>query len=199
MLRLRVMSVSVSIQLRFVRRSTHGDEGFVMNQRGMSLIEVMVAVVILASGLLGLGALQARSVVMNQGAHYRSIATDLAADLADRIRVNRTPFFGMDGTALHADLPLPPDFSNCPQNTSSPDTAPTCSAQGTGRQSYLVSAEMAEWNSSLRAQLPGGRYTLVSTAVSTAAFYRYTLTITWLTDRDDTADASFSSYTTVIE
>lgn len=167
-------------------------EGQEMKQRGMSLIEVMVSVVILGSGLLGLGALQSRSIVMNQSAHYRSIAADLAADLADRIRANRTPYFGMDGVALHSDLPLPPNFALCPQSTSDRDAAPTCSAS-----KYLVTTEMAEWNTALRNQLPNGRYTLTQTAVASAAFYRYVLTISWADDRGD-ASPDFS-YATVIE
>ena len=165
-------------------------------QRGMSLIEVMVSIAILASGLLGLAALQSRSIVMNQSAHYRSIAADLAADLADRIRANRSPFFGMDGANLLPNLPLPPDFASCPQNTSNRDAAPTCTAVN-GHQNYLVSTEMSEWNTSLRSQLPNGRYTLVQVAASSSAFYRYTLTITWADDRGDANPDT--SYVTVIE
>lgn len=173
-------------------------------QRGMSLIEVMVAVVILGSGILGLAALQGRSVIMTQSAHYRGVAADLAADLADRIRANRTPFFTMENAALHADMQtqLPPNFANCPQNTSTPDAAPTCSVQAAGHQAYQVATEMSEWNSALRAQLPNGRYTLNAVAAAAAAtnpasgFYRYTLVITWADDR--TSNSTFS-YTTVIE
>ncbi len=181
------------------------NKGHVMKQRGMSLIEVMVAVVILASGLLGLGAMQARSVGMNQSAHYRSIAADLASDLADRIRANRTPYFAMDGTALHADLPRPPNFANCPQNTSTPDAAPTCTYE-TGHQNYLVSAEMAEWNTALRNQLPDGKYVLTQEQAISSAFYRYRLTIYWAADQRDlspdtdlASDTNFSKFVTVIE
>ncbi|MDP2882394.1 MAG: type IV pilus modification protein PilV [Azonexus sp.] len=164
-----------------------------MKQRGMSLIEVMVAVVVLASGLLGLGALQSRSLAMNQSAHYRSIAADLAADLADRIRANRTPFYAVDGLVKHPDLTSPPNFANCPQNTP-PDTAPVCTSP-----SYLVATEMADWNLSLRSQLPDGRYVLTQEAGLSAGFFRYRLTLSWSLDRDASADASFSTFITVIE
>lgn len=164
-----------------------------MKQRGMSLIEVMVAVVILASGLLGLGALQSRSLAMNQSAHYRSVAADVAADLADRIRANRTPFYAVDGLVVHPQLPLPPNFADCPQNTP-PDTAPACTSAG-----YLMAAEMAEWNQSLRSQLPGGTYVLTRDATLSAGLFRYKLTLTWALDRDSAASASFSTFTTVIE
>lgn len=165
-------------------------------QFGLSLVEVMVSVAILASGLLGLAALQSKSLVIAQSTQYRSIAADLAADLADRIRVNRSPFFAMTGTTTHADLPLPPDFALCPQNTSTPDTAPSCTTP-VGHQSYRVATEMSEWNTTLRAQLPNGRYTLTSTAATPAGFYRYNLTITWADERNS-ASPDFS-YSTVIE
>jgi len=146
----------------------------------MSLIEVMVAVFILASGLLGLGALQSRSLAMNQSAHNRSIAADLAADLADRIRANRTPFLGVDeaGGSL---VTAPPNFANCPQNTSAPDTAPVCASP-----SYLVATEMAEWNQALRSQLPDGCYEwdLPPKAGVVPGVLRYRLTIFWSPDRD---------------
>jgi type IV pilus assembly protein PilV len=164
-----------------------------MKQRGMSLIEVMVAVVILASGLLGLGALQSRSLAMNQSAHYRSVAADVAADLADRIRANRTPFYAVDGLVAHPQLPSLPNFADCPQNTP-PDTAPVCTSGG-----YLMATEMAEWNQSLRSQLPGGTYVLAREAANAAGLFRYKLTLTWALDRDSGADASFSTFTAVIE
>ena len=59
-------------------------------QSGATLIEVLVAMVVLAIGLLGLAGLQATSVQSNHSAYYRSQATILASDLADRMRANRT-------------------------------------------------------------------------------------------------------------
>ncbi|KTT30129.1 pilus assembly protein PilV [Pseudomonas oryzihabitans] len=58
-------------------------------QRGATLIEVLVAMLILAIGLLGLAGLQTVSVQSNQGAYYRSQATILANDIVDRMRANR--------------------------------------------------------------------------------------------------------------
>lgn len=56
---------------------------------GFTLIEVLISVVILASGLLGLAALQATTVRNNQSAYHRSLATQLAYDMSDRMRSNR--------------------------------------------------------------------------------------------------------------
>lgn len=59
-------------------------------QQGFSLIEALVAVVILAFGLLGLAGLQATSIKSNDSALFRSQATLLAYDMADRMRTMRT-------------------------------------------------------------------------------------------------------------
>lgn len=57
---------------------------------GFSLIEVLVAVVILAIGLLGIAGLQATSIRNNNSAYLRSQATILAYDIIERMRANNT-------------------------------------------------------------------------------------------------------------
>lgn len=59
-------------------------------QSGFTLIEVMVAVVVLSIGLLGLAGLQATGLRHNQSASFRSTATVLAYDITDAMRANRT-------------------------------------------------------------------------------------------------------------
>lgn len=59
-------------------------------QQGVGLIEVLITAFILAVGLLGLAALQTRSLQYNHGAYLRSQATILAYDIIDRMRINRT-------------------------------------------------------------------------------------------------------------
>lgn len=56
---------------------------------GFSMIEVLIAVLILAIGLLGVAALQMASLDQGQESYFRSQATALADDLAGRIRSNR--------------------------------------------------------------------------------------------------------------
>ena len=57
---------------------------------GFSLIEVLVALLVLSIGLLGMAALQAVSLKSNHGAYQRTQATFLAYDMMDRMRANRT-------------------------------------------------------------------------------------------------------------
>ncbi|CAA0109413.1 Uncharacterised protein [Zhongshania aliphaticivorans] len=59
------------------------------HQSGVTLVEVLVAVLITATGVLGAAALQLNSTKFNQAANTRSAAVFLANDMADRLRANR--------------------------------------------------------------------------------------------------------------
>ncbi len=58
------------------------------NQQGLGLMEVLVALLLLAIGVLGFIALQYRSLEATSEATYRVQAVNLARDLSERIRVN---------------------------------------------------------------------------------------------------------------
>jgi type IV pilus assembly protein PilV len=59
------------------------------DQRGATMIEVLIAVLVLAVGLLGVAALQATALRNSQSSYERSQATILAYSLLDAIRVDR--------------------------------------------------------------------------------------------------------------
>lgn len=61
----------------------------IKNQKGVGMIEVLVALVLLAIGVLGFTALQLRAVDATTEANTRIQAMNLARDLAERIRTNR--------------------------------------------------------------------------------------------------------------
>lgn len=58
-------------------------------QRGFSLLEVLIATVVLSIGLLGLASLQTASLKNNNGALQRSQATIMAYDILDAMRANQ--------------------------------------------------------------------------------------------------------------
>lgn len=58
-------------------------------QQGVGLIEVMITVLVLATALLTVAALQTRALQFNQSAYVRSQANIFAYDIIDRIRINR--------------------------------------------------------------------------------------------------------------
>jgi type IV pilus assembly protein PilV len=58
------------------------------SSRGFSLLEVLVAILILSIGLLGLAAMQAFSLKANQSANFRTQATALTTMIVERMRAH---------------------------------------------------------------------------------------------------------------
>lgn len=61
-----------------------------MKQSGFTLLEVLVAMLVMAIGLLGLAGLTTSSMRNNLSASHRTQATWMAYDIVDRMRANRT-------------------------------------------------------------------------------------------------------------
>lgn len=59
-------------------------------QQGVSLLEVMVSVLILAFGMLGLAAMQTNALKNNQSSFQKTQATMLTYFITDAIRLDRT-------------------------------------------------------------------------------------------------------------
>jgi len=59
-------------------------------QRGVTLIEILITLLVLAIGLLGLAALQGVSLQTGQVAYQRSQAVSIAYEVADFARANRS-------------------------------------------------------------------------------------------------------------
>ena len=78
------------------------------DQHGFTLIEILVAIVVISLGLLGLAGLQAASLNGNQIANSRSIASQQAYDMADRIRANQAGANAGNYDNLTATLPADP-------------------------------------------------------------------------------------------
>lgn len=60
-------------------------------QQGFSLLEVLIAMLILGVAVMGFAGLQVRALQSTGVAHVRSQAMALATDTSERIRANRTP------------------------------------------------------------------------------------------------------------
>lgn len=126
--------------------------------RGFTLVEVLVALVILAIGFLGLTALQARGLKFTHDAYIRSQATVLAYDIVERIRNN---------------------VDNADDYIAATDPAGNCVAAGVG-----VTNDLNCWYESLAAELPQGTGTI---AVDPGNANGYLVTISWL-DRESQAN-----------
>lgn len=94
-------------------------------QKGSALLEVLVTIVILATGLLGIAGLQLRLQVSEMGAYQRAQALILLNDMSSRITANRN-----NAASYVTATPLGVGMT-CPTSTATQqarDTSEWCSA-----------------------------------------------------------------------
>ena len=70
--------------------SSPGRRNFPRRQHGVTLIEILITLLVLAVGLLGLAALQGISLQSGQVAYNATQATNVAYEIADFARANRS-------------------------------------------------------------------------------------------------------------
>jgi type IV pilus assembly protein PilV len=138
---------------------------------GFTLIEVLVAMLVLAVALLGLAGLQAASLKNNQSAYNRSQASQLAYDIADRMRANSTESHGY--TSIQAEDAVKKD--QCTQVSTSCTTAD------------MASNDLYEWNLAIKNSLPSTPNTPATGAITTSG-NGFTAIIRWDDDRDGDID-----------
>ncbi len=148
---------------------------FQSKQRGITLVEILVTMIILAIGLLGLAGLMMDGLKNNQSAYLRTQASLLAYDMADRIRINRPRAIAgdYDGYSTSGD---DGGFTNLPTCMG---TAPGCSAAD------QVNLDLAEWTGQIQgvggtALLPDGEG-----SITRGAGNLFTITVGWKEARWD--------------
>lgn len=129
---------------------------------GFTLVEVLIALVVLSIGLLGLASLQTNALKFSHSGYQHSQATFLAYDILDRMRANRTT--AMNSSAYKIGL------------TASAPTAPNC-VTGTCSPSQMASFDLAQWKTLIETTLPGGQAEVDFTDAGTARIY--IITVRW--------------------
>lgn len=117
--------------------------------RGFTLLEVLVAIVVLSFGVLGVVGLQAAALQANKEARYQSAAVALGRELADMMRGNKKVALQ---TSTSQNPYLAANFVGTLPSTSSDCFTGTCASQ-------LAVAEfnMREWLGRVQTTLPGAR------------------------------------------
>lgn len=138
--------------------------------RGFTLIEVMVAVFVLAVGILGLAGMQAVGLKESQNSYFRTQADMLANDMVDRMRAN-------------------PDAARDISNVYVSDGSAVSVASAGACQmaladcdfSDMASYDIAQWQSLItNSSLPSGKGTLTREAGTNV----YTIQVFWDENRD---------------
>lgn len=138
-------------------------------QQGFTLIEILVAVVVLAIGLLGLAGLQANSLKFNNSAYQRSVASMMAYDMLDRIRANR------DGLIAGNYNSHGPGDGNFPAD-------PGCIASGCSTAN-IASYDAYQWGQQLGNLLPAGTGEITGNGANSV----FTITVMWDDERTGAA------------
>ena len=146
---------------------------FIKKNTGFTLIEVLIAMLVLAVGLLGLAGFQVFSLRNNQSAYNRSQATQLAYDMADKIRAN------------------PAEANNLASSTyvltSAAILQTSCNSSPGCTPAMMAQNDRALWNANIISAL--GSFGAGSITVDPATKV-FTITINWDDDRDGDADAN---------
>ena len=142
-----------------MRASTaHGVHACPRKSAGFSLVEAMVSLIVISVGMIGIAALYGQGLSAGRTALSRTIAVNLAATMAENIRVNRL------GQAAYAGAGAD---NNCdPAGGGGVDCTPA----------QMAAHDLFLWNADVAAQLPNG--------VGAVAFVdgtppNYTITVTW--------------------
>jgi type IV pilus assembly protein PilV len=140
-------------------------------ERGFSLLEILVALLVLSIGLLGLASLQATTSRFNYAAYLRSQATSLTYDMADRMRANRDE--ALAGSYDAAAFPNP---------------APVCGAVA---GATVAERDLSGWQSALACALPGGMGRIVRNASTV------TIGVSWDDSRGEAVPEIFEMTTSL--
>lgn len=133
-------------------------------QKGIGIIEIMIALLVLTIGLLGMASMQTNGLQMTSEALSRSQATILANDIIDRARANRE---NLDDYQFPA-----------------AETVPACDTSYAWDGSLSIAEnDIDEWMNSLACLLPSPDATVVFNDASNLM----TVTVTW-NSRSDIAN-----------
>ena len=125
-------------------------------QRGFSLVEVLIALVIMSVGMLGIAGLYVHSMQAGRTSLFRHHAVTLAGDVADRIRSN--PRAGVVYAGTGADFNCVSGVADCDEAT-------------------MAQHDIFLWQAQADDSLPAGDVAVVFDDTVTPPIY--TITISW--------------------
>jgi type IV pilus assembly protein PilV len=149
-------------------------------QGGATLIEIMVAILVMAIGLLGLASLQINSMKFQKTSSQRSEATQAAADLGERMRsnwaVDITPPY--DPVGFRAANELSYTFQENYLVTSvAAHTPPNNCETASCNQAQVAANDIRIWLRELQRRLVGGAG--IVTPVAGTVYPTFAITVMW--------------------
>lgn len=137
----------------------------ICTKRGFSLLEVLIAVVVLSIGLLGLAGLQFMALRGNNQSYERTQAHVLAYELADAMRANRVAAGRDKAFELDVDDPTPVVGTDC--------------AAGPCTQADAAAFALARWHARMRVVLPSGNASIICSTPACGMNLVQTISVIW--------------------
>ncbi|MCH8181351.1 MAG: type IV pilus modification protein PilV [Proteobacteria bacterium] len=162
--------------------------------RGVTLVEVLVSMLILALGMVSLAALQGYTLRYQMGSAQRAQLSSLLSDYAERVRANVLAAPGVPGASANSPYLLSDTWAT-QAAAATPAIAKDCGGTGAGSTTCsaeeLAAYDMAQWRAAVRRELPRG-----GVRVAGSALTGLTVTFMWA-DKDfgDGGSAGFTSRT----
>lgn len=162
-------------------------------ERGTSLIEILVSVVVIAIGLLGLASMQINALKYQQTASQRSISIQAAYDLADRMRANfvyTTPeLFTAERGQNEAKYTSNDTYASKSAGTYElPNNCGVVTPGGACTTAQVAANDLADWQRNLKRQLSGGAGIVVPVAGTTNS--TFDVIVMWQEKALEARDAS---------
>jgi len=120
-----------------------------LREAGFSLVEVLVAMFVVAMGILALAGLLQASTRYSKMSELRSTATLLANDMADRLRANSLGAAMGPGGYDMTDHAFPSPQAPAPAR-------PACTNDNGCTPAELAKSDLADWTARVKATLPKG-------------------------------------------
>jgi type IV pilus assembly protein PilV len=111
-------------------------------QSGVSMIEVLVSLTVVAFGLLGLAGLQARSMSFQKDSFDRKAAAEVAAQFTERVRAN---YDGFRAGNYNRTMQV---------QDATPQSVPVCADQQNCSAAEIADRDWAMWRIDFRRRLP---------------------------------------------
>ncbi len=146
----------------------------IARSRGVSLIEVLVAVVIIAVGLLGVAKMQALAMAATRGSSTRSLISIEAASLASAMHANRAYWNGVSTTTTQFNANVANGVITASSDAALPAQNSDCAA-GVCSKTALAAYDLTAWSTAINAVTPGSTGTVMCTGAPVAC----TITVNW--------------------
>ena len=110
----------------------------VLSEKGFTLIEGLMASVILSTSLLGIAAVQGMALSQNVDSKELTLATNLAADIIERVHFNKR------NVRTYSNLSVTPTANNCPAqvNVAQPNNTMTTRGDCLQWQALLTASNL---------------------------------------------------------